>query len=102
LNGIFPQSDFRARAIIAGATQAIRSSTGIEFQVIMPVVNAPFRLYWAYNPNIVRTTLQPPIVADRTMFPNDITYNNAVALFGQAYSYPERRSTFRFTIGRTF
>jgi outer membrane protein insertion porin family len=99
---LFPQSDFRARAIIAGATQKIRSSTGIEIQVIMPVVNAPFRVYWAYNPSIVQTYLQPPIVADRSYFPNDATYNNALATFGQSYPYYERRSTFRFTIGRTF
>jgi outer membrane protein insertion porin family len=102
LNALFPQSDFRARAIIAGATQKIRSSTGIEIQVIMPVVNAPFRVYWAYNPSIVQTYLQPPIVADRSYFPNDATYNNALATFGQSYPYYERRSTFRFTIGRTF
>ena len=25
-------------------------STGLELQVIMPVVNAPFRIYYAYNP----------------------------------------------------
>jgi outer membrane protein insertion porin family len=102
LNALFPQSDFRARAIIAGATQKIRSSTGIELQVIMPVVNAPFRVYWAYNPSIVQTNLQPPIVADRSYFPNAATYNNALATFGQSYPYNERRSTFRFTIGRTF
>jgi outer membrane protein insertion porin family len=102
LNAMFPQSDFRARAIIAGATQAIRSSTGIELQVIMPVVNAPFRVYWAYNPSIVQTNLQPPIVADRSYFPNAESYNNALATFGRSYPYNERRSTFRFTIGRTF
>ena len=68
----------------------------------MPVVNAPFRFYWAYNPNIVQTYLQPPIVADRSLFPNQATFINAVASFGQAYPFFEKRSTFRFTIGRTF
>jgi outer membrane protein insertion porin family len=102
LNGLFPQSDFNARAVIAGATQAFRTSTGVELQVIMPVVNAPFRLYWAYNPNIVQTVLQPPVVADRSYFPNAYTYTQAIAQFGQAVPYVERRSTFRFTIGRTF
>jgi outer membrane protein insertion porin family len=113
LNGVFPQSDFRARAIIVGDTQAFRSSTGIELQVIMPVVNAPFRVYWAYNPNIVRTTIQPPVAVDPSMFPNYATYYNAVYAnpltsatgapgVGFAYPYRERHSTFRFTIGRTF
>ena len=27
-----------------------RMSTGLEFQVFLPVINAPFRVYWAYNP----------------------------------------------------
>jgi outer membrane protein insertion porin family len=102
LNNIFPQAGFDGRAAIAPGTQAIRTSTGLELQVIMPVVNAPFRLYWAYNPNIVRTFLQPPIVADRSSFPNQATFVNSVALWGQASPFFERKSTFRFSIGRTF
>ena len=51
---------------------------------------------------IVRQYLQPPIVADRAMFPNNQTFLNAVASFGQLYPWYEKRSTFRFTIGRTF
>ena len=62
----------------------MRASTGLELQVMLPVVNAPFRLYWAYNPSIVREYLQPPIVADRSAFPNAATFLNSVAAFGQA------------------
>ena len=102
LNGIFPQSAFDAKAYIAPGTQKLRVSTGLELQVLMPVVNAPFRVYWAYNPSRVNTTLQPPLAVDRSMFPNDITYNAAVALYGRAIPYQERSSVFRFTIGRTF
>jgi outer membrane protein insertion porin family len=68
----------------------------------MPVVNAPFRLYWAYNPSVFRGNLQPPIAADRSDFPNAITYQNAIASVGQPIPFFERRSTFRFSIGRTF
>ena len=68
----------------------------------MPVVNAPFRIYWAYNPMIVRTFLQTPIVADRSMFPNNATFLNSVRTWGAAYPFYEKRSTFLFTIGRTF
>ena len=60
-------------------------STGLELQVMLPVVNAPFRLYWAYNPLIVQQFLQPPIVADRSFFPNQATFLNSLAQFGQAY-----------------
>ncbi len=102
LNGLFPQADFSGRAVIAKGTQALRSSTGLELQVMMPVVNAPFRLYWAYNPNLVRQYLQQPIVADRSFFPNEATFQGAVAQFGQAAPFFEKRSTFRFSIGRTF
>jgi len=69
---------------------------------MMPVVNAPFRLYWAYNPTIVQQFLQAPIVADRSFFPNQATFLNSIALFGQAQPFFEKRSTFRFSIGRTF
>ena len=27
-----------------------RMSTGLELQMFLPVINAPFRIYWAYNP----------------------------------------------------
>jgi outer membrane protein insertion porin family len=102
LNAQFPQADFNGRAYIAPGTQKLRVSTGLELQVLMPVVNAPFRLYWAYNPSIFRGYLQPPIVADRSYFPNAATYQNAIVSVGQPIPFFERHSTFRFSIGRTF
>jgi outer membrane protein insertion porin family len=78
---------------------------------MMPVVNAPFRLYWAYNPQIVQEFLQPPVVLDRSSFANQATFVNALtrpaqlggaAEYLQANPFFERRSTFRFSIGRTF
>jgi outer membrane protein insertion porin family len=102
LNGEFPQADFNARAVIAPGTQKPRVSVGLELQVLMPVVNAPFRLYWAYNLSYVNTNLQPPVVADRSFFPNEATYQSALGAFGQSIPYDERRSLFRFSIGRTF
>ena len=102
LNSKFPQAGFDGRVRIAAGTQRVRTSTGLELQVLLPVVNAPFRIYWAYNPTIVRRWLQPPVVLDRSYFPNQATFLNSVVLFGQATPFWERRSTFRFTIGRTF
>jgi len=102
LNGTFPQAGFDGRAVIAKATQAPRASTGLELQIMMPVVNAPFRLYWAYNPMIVREVLVPPIVADRSYFPNNASFLESLNYSGQAYPFFERRRTFRFTISRTF
>jgi len=102
LNGLFPEAAFSNHALVAPGTQVPRMSTGIELQVLMPVVNAPFRVYWAYNPLRVEENIQPPIVADRTYFANAATFANAIAQFGQAVPFFERASTFRFTIGRTF
>ncbi len=102
LNNQFPQAGFDGRVLIAPGTQKIRASTGVELQVMLPVVNAPFRLYWAYNPSVVREYLQPPIVADRSSFPNQNTFINSVTQFGQQFPYFEKRTMFRFTIGRTF
>jgi len=102
LNTQFPQAGFDGHVFIDPATQKVRVSTGIELQVMLPVVNAPFRLYWAYNPSVVREYLQPPIVADRSSFPNSATFANSLATYGIAYPYFEKKSMFRFTIGRTF
>ncbi len=104
LNTTFPQAGFNGKVYIAPGTQKWRASTGLELQVMLPVVNAPFRLYFAYNPSVVREYVQPPIVADRSMFPNAMTFLNAIrnSTIGQAYPFYEKRTMFRFTIGRTF
>jgi outer membrane protein insertion porin family len=70
--------------------------------VVLPVVNAPFRVYYAFNPINVREYLQAPIVGDRSFFPNNATYQSYIGTYGQAYPFFERNGTFRFTIGRTF
>jgi outer membrane protein insertion porin family len=102
LNLEFPSAGFTDQVKIAPGTQMIRTSTGLELQVLLPVVQAPFRVYFAYNPTVVREYLQPPIVADRSMFPNEATFNAALASYGQAYPFFERRTMPRFTVGRTF
>ncbi|MBL8174933.1 MAG: outer membrane protein assembly factor BamA [Bryobacterales bacterium] len=102
LNSQFPQASFERNAIIANGTQKMRASTGLELQIMMPVVNAPFRLYWAYNPSIYRDFIVPPVVVDRSSFPNNATFLNSLAIIGRPSPFYERRSTFRFTISRTF
>jgi outer membrane protein insertion porin family len=102
LNALFPQADFGRKAYIAPGTQKPRVSVGLELQVLMPVVNAPFRLYWAYNLSVVDTNLVPPVVADRSFFANNATYQSALAAFGASQSLDEQRHMFRFSVGRTF
>jgi outer membrane protein insertion porin family len=83
-----------------------RMSTGLELQVIMPVVNAPFRIYYAYNPLRMNTTAIPPGTITRSMFPaggaGDYTYLNALALYNSSYKLHEPANTFRFTVATTF
>jgi len=102
LNQEFPQAGFTGQVPIAAGTAKPVASTGLEFQVLLPVVQAPFRVYFAYNPSTIRENLQPPIAADRSFFPNAATFNAAIAQYGQTYPYDDRRTLLRFTVGRTF
>jgi outer membrane protein insertion porin family len=103
LNAEFPQAGFTGISYIQPGSQKLRTSTGLELQVLMPVVNAPFRVYWAYNPTRFESNLLAPIVADKSYFPNTATYSNAVSAIGAVLPYSaERSAMFRFTVGRTF
>jgi outer membrane protein insertion porin family len=97
----FPNAEFKKQLDLA-ANMTWRASTGLELQVILPVVNAPFRIYWAYNPMRLRTDIAPAPLVDRALFPNRASYDLAIQTFGSARRYEEPKSTFRFTIGRTF
>jgi outer membrane protein insertion porin family len=87
-------------------------SSGLELQVILPVVNAPFRIYYAYNPLRLDTFGTAPTPITRGMFPagaaGDFTYQQAISGaipglgFAPAYQLREPRKTFRFTVSTTF
>ena len=83
-----------------------RMSTGLELQVFLPVINAPFRIYWAYNPLRLDTTADSPVPITRGMFPagaaGDYTYQLAKSAFAPQYLLREPRKTFRFTVATTF
>jgi outer membrane protein insertion porin family len=102
LNTEFPEAGFSRRLMLQPGTQKIRMSTGAEVQVLVPHLNVPLRFYWAYNPLVYRSNLQPPIVADRAYFPNAATYQSALATVNAPVPLLERHSTFRFAIGHTF
>ena len=102
LNEQFPSAGFDDKVLIAPGTQAIRSSVGLELSVVLPIVQAPFRIYWAYNPTTVEQYLQPPIVLDPSTMHTAATVANAINTYSPSYPDFEAHSTFRFTIGRTF
>ena len=105
---------------VPGTNFVPRMSTGAEISVLMPVINAPFRLYYAYDP--LRLYEQPYCsyalaganrqyscnarLITRAMFPSggagDYTYQEALEAYGAQYIFHEPRKTFRFTISTTF
>ena len=46
--------------IAPGTNFNLRDSTGIEFNINLPIVQAPFRIYWAYNPLRLHQTIVAP------------------------------------------
>ena len=91
---------------IGGTNWTPRMSTGLELQVFLPVINAPFRIYYAYNPLRLDTSATAPVQITRDMFPagaaGDYTFQQAVGLYGPTYRLREPRKTFRFTVATTF
>lgn len=101
---IMDRSNFRPRA-----------STGVEVVVQLPIVNAPFRLYWAYNAlrfkdeiveprgafhlsqELINTL--PPGVYQTQVLPQ---LNQVVDGFAVRARPFEPLKTFRFTVSRTF
>ena len=92
-----------------------RISTGLELQMFLPVVNAPFRIYWAYNPVRLDSVATPPIPITPDMFPHEpcptgscltpaglYSFNQAKGLFSPTFQLREPRKTFRFTVATTF
>ena len=58
----------------------IRSSMGAEIRVQVPILNVPFRLIYAYNPNARQDQV----------------------IDGFPFFFDEKKSVFRFSVGRTF
>ena len=103
---------------LSGTNFVPRMSLGAELSVIMPVLNAPFRFFWAYNP--LRLYEQPYCnlglgsnkdscsgeLITRSMFPTggagDYTYAETSAAYGARDVFREPRKTFRFTVSTTF
>jgi outer membrane protein insertion porin family len=87
---------------VSGTNYRPRSSTGLEIQVIMPVVNAPFRVFYGYNWLRMDTAIYPPQqLPPRSLFPNEATYDQVLPLF-EGLHLSERRSRLGFTVARTF
>jgi outer membrane protein insertion porin family len=123
INSQFPLANQQPQLAIAPGTNfKIRMSTGVEFIVNLPIVQAPFRIYYAYNPLRLHQTL----VAPNDLYnPNNLYLQcRALGLVDPLHpgtcdpivltplqpilqnpgrlNYFEPASTFRFTVSRTF
>jgi outer membrane protein insertion porin family len=111
----FPNASIgRSLQLAPGSNFAPRTSTGVELIVQLPIVQAPFRIYWAFNPDLYQHTVTapsssfylndtfikslPPGVYEQQIVP---TLDNLLKT-PQTIDFHERRSTFRFTVSRTF
>jgi outer membrane protein insertion porin family len=96
--------------IVPGSNYVPRMSNGAELQVILPIVNAPFRLYYAYNPlrlyKDLPQQLAVPNSTFQSFFPNSdagrFSYQQALQFYGADYVLREPRKTFRLTVSTTF
>ena len=104
---------------VPGTNVVPRMSNGAELQVILPIVNAPFRIFYAYNPlrlykDIPQALALPnspctpaaPTACFRSLFPStsagDFSYAQAVQFYGANYTLREPRKTFRLSVSTTF
>ena len=70
-------------SFLPGTNSTFRTSTGVELQILLPLINVPFRLIYAINPNRLDRDFAGPVT-------------------GSAFGIHERFNNFKFTIGRTF
>ena len=106
-------------SIAPGTNFRLRASTGIEFVVQLPIIQAPFRIYYAYNVHRLHDQLvakapyiEPGQIAslktqfdalDPTIFPLQIQPQlNFIQNNPGRLNYFEPQTTFRFTVSRTF
>ena len=103
-------------AIVPGTNYVPRMSNGAELQVILPIVNAPFRIFYAYNPLRLYEDVPQKLAVPNTgpdavnvfkgYFPSNgagqFSYQQALQFYGADYILREPRKTFRLTVSTTF
>lgn len=112
LRNLFPTATLqRELQLVPGTNSRLRTSTGIEVIINLPILNAPFRIYWAYNPHRLRTqfTLPGSIFAEDPnaplppgVFATQIEPQLNILFPARPVRLEEPARTFRFTVSRTF
>ncbi len=115
LRSRFPDATINGLIGLApGSNFKLRTSTGIEFVVQLPVVNAPFRIFWAYNLNRYNQAIVAPVSSFATVdniirsLPPGVYESQIRPQLDNLVANPRRLNffdplrTFRFTVSRTF
>jgi outer membrane protein insertion porin family len=99
-------------SISPGTNFRLRGSTGVEFVVQLPIVQAPFRIYYAYNIHRFHSEIfakNPFVDPDEIKsIKNSFDGPTANLILSQlqfqpsGLNYFEPKTTFRFTVSRTF
>ena len=91
---------------IPGTNYVPRMSAGAELDVMMPIIHAPFRLYYAYNPMRLEKYFYTQDLITRSMFPaggaGDYSFAQAQQAYGSLLQLREPRKTFRLAVSTTF
>jgi len=79
-----------------------RSSTGLELSGMMPIINAPVRVYYGYNWLRLDSTVIPPQnLPPIGLFPNQATYDSVLPFF-HGLRLRDRKGKVGFTVSRSF
>jgi outer membrane protein insertion porin family len=91
---------------IHGTNFVPRDSIGGELDIMAPIINAPFRIYYAYNPARLDKNFESQNLITRAMFPaggaGDYSYAQAQQAYGSLLQLREPAKTFRLTVSTTF
>jgi outer membrane protein insertion porin family len=119
IESTFPQAPLtKTLSIYPGTNFRVRDSVGIEFGVNLPIVQAPFRIYYAYNLNRLYSQIAAPnpYVNPSTVTAWKSTLDGITPNLWETQIQPqlnflnnpgrlnyfEPKTTFRFTVGKTF
>jgi outer membrane protein insertion porin family len=91
---------------IYGTNFVPRDSIGVEVGGMLPIIHAPVRLYYAYNPLRLHNSFLGQTLITPGMFPENpagtYSYQQAIQLYGSSYELREPTKTFRISVGTTF
>jgi outer membrane protein insertion porin family len=100
--------------IVPGTNYVPRMSNGAQLEVILPIVNAPVRIFYAYNPLRLYKSVPQQLAVPNTgpgntfesYFPDSgagqFSYLQALQYYGADYTLREPRKTLRLTVATTF